>query len=126
MNNNLISRKALKEAINTYDKFACLPNGELEPFRNLEHPENFEPYVHLRDILNAIDNIPTVPNEYMRGYEAAEREYKRSRGEWIYDRKSLMIVSPYKCSNCGMHTDDEEDNFCWFCGAKMKGGEENE
>lgn len=27
-------------------------------------------------------NAPTVPNEYMRGYEAAEREYKRPQGEF--------------------------------------------
>ena len=50
----------LKEAINTYDKFACLPNGKLEPFRNLEHPEMFEPYIHFRDIIKAIDNAPTI------------------------------------------------------------------
>ena len=60
MNNDLISRSDLKKAIETYDKFACLPDCKLEPFRNLEHPEMFEPYVHLRDILNAIDKAPTV------------------------------------------------------------------
>lgn len=56
----LIDADELKEAIETWDKFACLPNGKLEPFRNLEHPEMFEPYVHLRDIQKAIDNAPTV------------------------------------------------------------------
>ena len=30
-----------------------------------------------------IKTAPTVPNEYMRGYEAAEREYKRPTGEWV-------------------------------------------
>lgn len=60
MNNDWISRSDLKKAIETYDKFACLPNGELEPFRNLEHPEMFEPYVHLRDIIKAIDGMSTV------------------------------------------------------------------
>lgn len=57
----LVDADELKKAINTWDKFACLPNGELELFRNLEHPEMFEPYIHLRDVIKAIDNAPTVP-----------------------------------------------------------------
>ena len=37
----------------------------------------------IKEILDIIDNAPTVPNEYMRGYEAAEREYKRPQGTLI-------------------------------------------
>lgn len=62
----LIDAEELKKAIETYDKFSCLPDCKLEPFRNLEHPEMFEPYVHLRDILNAIDKAPTVIPEEMK------------------------------------------------------------
>ena len=132
MNNDLISREDLKKAINTYDKFACLPSGKLEPFRNLEHSEMFEPYVHLRDIRNAIDNAPTVDMNtelsvaYLKGRRQGQSE-ERPQGKWSFDSEFLMIGSPYgsyKCSNCGVHTDDKEDNFCWNCGADMRGKNE--
>ena len=57
---DLISREALKEAINTYDTFACLPDGKLYPVRELEHPEMFVTYIHVKDVIKAIDNAPTV------------------------------------------------------------------
>lgn len=72
--------------------------------------------------LKAIDNAPTVRNEYMRGYEAAEREYKRPQGEWI---------DGY-CNKCGASTPcdgwgrDRESNFCPNCGADMRKGGRNE
>ena len=45
------------------------------------------------------------------------------QGEWIFDKDYPMLGSPYgsyKCSNCGRHTDNEADNFCPNCGAKME------
>ena len=61
MNNDLISREALKEAISTCDKFACLPDTRLMPFYKLVDAEkNYVPYVHFEDIVKAIDNAPTV------------------------------------------------------------------
>ena len=99
----LIDADALKEAIETYDKFACLPDCKLEPFRNLEHTEMFEPYVHLRDILNAIDKAPIVEVTeekmklaeelaheivddlefaYNNGYKQGQED-ARIQGEWI-------------------------------------------
>lgn len=60
MNNDLISRSELKEAINTWDKFACLPDGKIYPFRELKHPEMFEAYIRFRDIIKAIDGMPIV------------------------------------------------------------------
>ena len=83
MNNDLISRSDLKKAIETYDKFACLPDCKLEPFRNLEHPEMFEPYVHLRDILNAIDKAPTV--EPKLSNEQIEKITDLLETEWGYE-----------------------------------------
>ena len=69
-------------------------------------------------VFERIDNAPTVPNEYMRGYEAAEREYKRPQGEWqLYG----MI---YYCSNCGKDCEQGGNNYCGQCGADMRGDEE--
>lgn len=70
-----------------------------------------------------IDNAPTVPNEYMRGYEAAEREYKRPQGEWIRKVDEAGFIS-YICSECGAEIEVEDcsdDKFCFNCGADMKG-----
>lgn len=53
------------------------------------------------------------------------KERERPHGEWIFDKDYPMLGSPYgsyKCSECGMHTDDAVDNYCWFCGADMRKG----
>lgn len=67
MNNDLISRSELKKAIETYDKFACLPDGKLYPIRNLKQPEMFVTYIHVEDIIKAIDNTPTAAPEKPQG-----------------------------------------------------------
>ena len=59
----LIDADVLKEALNTYDTFACLPNGKLYPIRDLEHPEMFVTYIHVEDVFKAIDNAPIVENK---------------------------------------------------------------
>lgn len=112
----LIDADNLKKAINTWDEFACLPNGKLEPFRNLEHPEMFEPYVHLRDILNAINNAPTVElfcsylsdGEVKQPCVEAPCNHERPQGEWM--KLSNMSKRSYRrvCSQC--------HNISYFCG----------
>ena len=65
-------------------------------------------------------NTPVVHNEYMRGYEAAEREYKRPQGKWLFDKENSFTFDMFKCSICGYfgHT---HFKFCPNCGAKMVG-----
>lgn len=86
-----------------------------------------------------IANAPTIPNEYMRGYEAAEREHKRPTGEWDIVDAEGGIIWDCVCTECG-HDPQEYINgtedwwltkshlpiFCPNCGArilKVKGGE---
>ena len=113
---------ALKEAIETYDKFACLPDTTLVPFRMLNEPEkNYEPYVCLRDIRNAINNAPTVKTycyfcgQTEHGIETRPRgkKIKKEAYGWVY------------CSECDSEV-GQQDNFCWNCGADMRGDAENE
>ena len=131
-----IDADELKKAIDTYDKFACLPDGKLYPVRNLEHPEMFVPYIHLEDIIKAIDNAPTVAidekietykNAYRIMSDAFENEVrknKRQQGEWI--GSSLTFGDILNCSICGARPRRSEygydlhDNFCPNCGASMK------
>ena len=106
MNNDLISREALKKAIEPY-KYAT--DGVFE------------------GISLIIDNAPTVEvytkddiaGAYNEGYMCGSREAEKARpqGEWA------EFEGGYRCSNC----DDIEaytPNFCPNCGAKMKGGAE--
>lgn len=53
---DLIDREELLKSIKTCDKFACLPNGKLEPFKNLENRNEYVAYVKLDDIVKAIKN----------------------------------------------------------------------
>jgi len=121
---DLISREALKDAIENQDKFACLPDTKLVPFHMLNEPEkNYEPYVHLRDIRNAIDNAPTVDLWQMRqeatenALKKAEVLYDSSQGSWEKDNIGIY------CSVCKRHL-DVETPFCPLCGADMRGGAE--
>lgn len=107
MNNDLISREALKEEFKRI--YRCAETAE-QLANNME---------------DAIDNAPTVPNEYMRGYEASEREYKRPQGEWIDYSEDGYVECPI-CKHLTTCEDNiDELHYCWNCGAKMqKGGAE--
>ena len=103
MNNDLISREALKEVIKD--------NG----------------YSHYFEILEIIDNAPTVDTTcphcdsgyaqglsdgYLKGKEA------RPQGEWIEDSGNIA------CSHCHTIWLYRRTDFCPNCGAEMKGGKE--
>lgn len=135
----------LKKAIETYDKFACLPDTKLVPFRMLNEPEkDYEPYVQLRDIRNAVDNAPTViengliAEDYIKEKMFfVKREcddqaipviavndliaFERPQGKWISSYREC------KCSICNFKTVVDTYRYCPNCGAKMerlKGGRE--
>ena len=45
-------------------------------------------------------------------------------GRWIWDSNAPHREhGAYKCSNCGCHSDFEE-NYCYNCGARMDGDAE--
>lgn len=113
MNNDLISREALKKALN-------------EMFDTVE-------VVLFDDIIATIDNAPTVDMNtelsvaYLKGR-------KRPQGEWIKVKEERMsvdmsgeIATQYKCTKCGRVIATFPSKladyypFCQ-CGAKMKGG----
>lgn len=117
MNNDLISRSALKKAIKSYadDQYA----------------EN--EYLGECSIMNIIDNAPTVnisQGEWAKGFHEgfkvgsmlADAFNERPQGEWIIDGHHIH------CSRCNEYicnTDREgnkiPDNFCPNCGSDMRG-----
>lgn len=88
-----------------------------------------------KDIVDAIDNAPSVINEYTKGFADGERSGRhfpltdeekailvrqwRTKGEWI---KIGEIGLAYKCNRCG-EVAVVPTNFCSHCGADMGGVE---
>ena len=122
MNNDLISREALKKEVE----------------RNMDMQDLYLP-VHFFDI---IDNAPTVKfsllpadeskdEAYMRGYDHGKIEgiikaNARPQGEWYYS-----IDKGWECNQCHEIVKDMPTcmrkalyNFCPNCGADMRGGAE--
>ena len=66
--NDLISRQAAIEAIATWDKF-----GVNELGRVVRWYEGLEPYVHLRDVVWAIEKLPSAHPELIRCGECKHR-----------------------------------------------------
>ena len=66
---DLISRQAAIDAINTWDKF-----GVDERSRIIRWHEGLEPYVHLRDVLTAIVNLPPAQPEIVRCKDCDHRD----------------------------------------------------
>ena len=104
---DLIERQAAIDAINTWDKF-----GVDERCRIVRWHEGLEPYVHLRDVLTAIVNLPAAQPE-------------RKTGKWIPQDNnktngmaSTLVYYYPKCSVCG-HCDNYT-NYCPNCGADMR------
>ena len=100
MNNDLISRSALKEDLRENHYFGMFTE----------------------DICNIIDNAPTVEvTDYDTGYQDGLEDGLndiRPQGEWIFVSRNC-----WKCPYCQELT-NEGKNFCPNCGAKMKGGAE--
>ena len=101
MNNDLISREALK---NIFLQDMCGDNLL---------PKHY--------VIAEIDNAPTVEQNwrfyYDHGYKQAERDLKRPQGEWILNKDE----NP-ECPFCN-HSFTYWGNFCGNCGADMRGKE---
>ncbi len=103
MNNDLISRSALKKKA----EMVILWNGDLRRFVSYE----------------TIDNAPTVPlPDFKEGYKQAiidgKTNFSRPHGEWI---KTPELFRDRICSHCGKQISYEQiGKFCIECGAEMR------
>jgi hypothetical protein len=122
MNNDLISREALKKELHNFFDGKVIN----------------EPTYILRDVFCHIDNAPTEPlPDFKEGYKQAiidgKTNYSRPQGEWIECTKSGMPLTEYgrmtgekwygfKCSQCNFIYKGNaliESPYCQKCGAKM-------
>lgn len=53
-------------------------------------------------------------------------EIKPKVGHWIKKKPYPMLEYDYECSECGHETDDNTENYCSDCGAKMTESEGKE
>lgn len=116
MNNDLISREALKKAL------------ELTDYNDIYDLTRTE---------QLIDNAPTVDisgsgffpyrTAFFNGVRAGQAT-ARTQGEWIRTGSLGNGNARYECSNChrgDVQAESQEVPYCWHCGAKMqKGGAE--
>lgn len=114
MNNDLISREALRKQIDDYKYF-------YSSFEKMTVAE-FLTIVH-----EFIDNAPTIPQTIITEFKGCDNcELERPKGKWI-DVKDIPYLA--NCSNCGYQMDTHEEhgyfNYCPYCGADMR-GEKNE
>ena len=121
MNNDLISREALKIAIEQNQ----LVNAKLSVY----------------DVLKIIDNTPAVEalitdkeikdfakENFDLGYGIAKAKFSPKQGEWdeTAEWRFTHYIKHYICNNCFKYAPhNSKTDFCPKCGAKMqKGGAE--
>lgn len=92
---DLIKRQDAINAISTWDKF-----GIDERNRVVRWHEGLEPYVKLRDVVWAIEKLPSA----------------QRNGHWILHQDSRT----WECSECHKYQ-VIWSNYCMHCGADMRG-----
>lgn len=113
----LINGRNIINAISTWDKF-----GVDERNRIVRWHEGLEPYVHLRDVVVAIENLPSA--------QMTVEELKKIANEMGYNiikKQEYVKLLPCKCG-CnrrehwyGVKKDDAYILKCENCGAKAMG-----
>lgn len=114
MNNDLISREALKKAIEQY---------QIQWNKNCEI--DIAKWDCCENILAIIDHAPTVGPRIEYGTDGQPyklsisngKEFERPQGEWKEHYGS------YICSECGQIIGEYKKNYCATCGAKMQKGD---
>ena len=99
---DLISRRAALNAMDTWDKFGCDPDGKLVRYDDDNH---YVPYVHYDDMVHVIKHLPSAVKH----------------GRWTLEcGNGHFATYKYHCSECGAYHRARYD-YCPTCGARMDG-----
>lgn len=122
MNNDLISRSALKKDFKARLEKAknwkenALNKGDDEIVIRADATIDF-----ICEVIMTIDNAPTVAPTFGLFKEMLCSECdKRPRGEWIEHYDSSDGFTWLTCSRCLFKAYEDDYNFCPNCGAKMQ------
>ena len=126
MNNDLISRDALKTAIeDLYDDTldGIVKFGIEKAIQLIDNAPTVEPEVKKVPIASVTfdtEKLKELTDEIVERIKSGEivLQDERPQGEWIFVSRNC-----WKCPYCQELT-NEGKNFCPNCGAKMKGGAE--
>ena len=96
---DLIDRQAALDAMETWDKFGCDPDGELVRYDDDKH---YIPYVHYEDMVYAVKNLPSARPEIIRCgqckyAEVADAEDSQDGYTCQFHRGSIWFSGSY-CS----------------------------
>ena len=90
---DLISRQAAINAMETWDKFGCDPDGKLVRYDDDKH---YIPYVHYEDMVHAIKHLPSV-QQWIPCSERLPEEY----GEFL-----VTMTEKAKAKDLGFDIDE--------------------
>ena len=121
MNNDLISREALKK---DFKERLAKCDEWIEKAKDKETRIRASAVkAFIAEVIMTIDNAPTVTPDMAQvlAYESGKASNERPQGEWITDD---MTLSAWRCNKC-LYATPITHNFCPNCGADMqKGGAE--
>ena len=126
MNNDLISREALKKAIEQGEGVSWDKHGKDDLCVRKKYIDNaptvspFKPMCNAKD--EAICEEMTTDGHCNYSKFCPNKENKRPQGVWTFDEKGYFY-----CDQCGKYPRDQyaTTDFCPLCGADMrKGGAE--
>ena len=110
--NDLISRQAALDAMETWDKFGCDPDGKLVRYDDDKH---YIPYVHYEDMVHAIKHLHSAQPEPLTDKE--QRIFLAAMGR---EEKVCKQVDE-ECRDCREAYEDSLVKTCHEIIRKVKG-----
>lgn len=109
---DLISRQVALDAMETWDKFGCGPDGKLVRYDDEKH---YIPYVHYEDMVHAIKHLPSAQPEPLTDKE--QRIFLAAMGR---EEKVCKQVDE-ECRDCREAYEDSLVKTCHEIIRKVKG-----
>ena len=72
------------------------------------------------DFIGGMNMCDEISNEAYKKIMCHCEEQEQKTGHWIKIKPYPLQMHEYECSECGHETDDNTENYCSNCGAKMK------
>jgi hypothetical protein len=129
MNNDLISRNALKEAMQTEITNVPQPDTDADYYVGVKQGLKLaETMIENAPAVFSCNTCKNMGNEQecidCHDYSNYVHYEERPKGKWVKDEEHSITIEMFKCSICGYWNGAEHFRFCPNCGARMVGDEE--